>query len=267
LEDYTLNLTVFDLNVNQNAKQAYVEKRFTWKHVFGMLVSRLGLFTIIQSLTYLGFMLSSTQQAWVESARWWPLNVALTNILCMILLEGLLRKEGKRFTDFFEFRKGEIKKNFLIMSGLMLLAMPIAMIPNIAIAQVLFGNYQTAIDMFYVALPSWAAWLSLFIFPLTMPLGELTVYFGYVMPRLEILSGKKSLSFWLPVLMLSLQHIAVPLLFDVRFIVWRALMFLPFAFFIGILVQRKPKLLPYLLVGHFFIDLMTAVSLLMISLA
>jgi len=262
-----LNLTVFDLNVNQNAKQAYLETKYTKRQVYGMLVVRLGLFTLIQSLMYLGFMLSQTEQAWVESARWWPLNVALTNVICMFLLDRLLRKENKRFSDFFEFKKGEIAKNFWIMSGLMILAMPIAMIPNLLLANLLYSDYNIAVNLFLRALPAWAAWLSLIVFPLTMPLGELTVYFGYVMPRLEIITGKKSLSFWLPVLLLSLQHCAMPLLFDVRFVLWRAFMFLPFAFFIGLLVRRKPKLLPYILIGHFFIDLMTAISLLMISLA
>lgn len=183
----------------------------------------------------------------------------------MLLLDGLLKREGKRFKDFFVLKKNRIVKDFLIMSGLLIISFPIAYLPNIALGNMLFGNYMDAINLFYRPLPIWAAWASLIVFPLTMPLGELTVYFGYVMPRLEKITKSKWLSLVLPALMLSFQHIAVPLLFDMRFIIWRLFMFLPFAFIIGLIIRWKPRLFPYILVGHFFIDLMTAVSILLIS--
>lgn len=98
-----------------------------------------------------------------------------------------------------------------------------------------------------------------------MPFGELTIYFGYVMPRLEVITKKKWIAILLPVMMLSFQHAALPLLFDIRFIVWRLFMFLPFAFIMALIIRWKPKLFPYILIGHFLIDMMNGISILMTS--
>lgn len=66
---------------------------------------------------------------------------------------------------------------------------------------------------------------------------------------------------------LELQHVSLPLIFDWRFIVWRGLMFLPFALLLGWALHRRPGLLPYLVVVHILFDLLVAVQVLAASLA
>ena len=55
---------------------------------------------------------------------------------------------------------------------------------------------------------------------------------------------------------------AVRLLFDLRFILWRGLMFIPFAFFAGIVLHWRPRLLPYMAMVHVLMDLSFAMMLL-----
>jgi len=94
---------------------------------------------------------------------------------------------------------------------------------------------------------------------------ELPTYFGYVMPRLEAQGLRKWLAITLPSLMLGLQHIGVPLLFDLRFILWRGLMYLPFALFVGIVLHWRPRLLPYMAIVHVLMDLSFAMMLLNVA--
>jgi hypothetical protein len=79
-------------------------------------------------------------------------------------------------------------------------------------------------------------------------------YYGYVMPRLKTLTGAG----WQIVILVgvshALQHITLPLLFDLRFMLWRFGMFLPFALFIACVVNWRPSLLPYLMVVHGLLD-------------
>lgn len=260
-------MSMLELEINRNAQTFYGEKKYSLGIVLSMLFSRTVLFLLLQFLLFTALIIANAPSPWEQSANWWTLNVTVANLLCVFLLDRLLKREGKSFRDFFEFHKGEIVKNFLIMSGCLLLCMPVAYLPNILLGNALFGDYLKAVDMVYRPLPVWAAWLQCFVFPLTMPLGELTVYFGYVMPRLEVIAKKKWVALVLPVLMLAFQHAALPLLFDARFVLWRLLMFLPFALLIGLLIRWKPKLLPYIFIGHFLIDIMNAVSILMVSLA
>ncbi|MCB0037965.1 MAG: hypothetical protein KDE51_28220, partial [Anaerolineales bacterium] len=91
---------------------------------------------------------------------------------------------------------------------------------------------------------------------------ELATYFGYVMPRLAANHLPKWGALSLPALLLGLQHVAVPLLFDIRFILWRALMYIPFAFFIGFVLHWRPRLLPYLAIIHMLMNISFATMLL-----
>jgi hypothetical protein len=57
----------------------------------------------------------------------------------------------------------------------------------------------------------------------------------------------------------------MPLIFDGRFILWRALMFLPFALAVGLALNWRPRLMPYLMAGHALIDLSTVIILIQLS--
>ncbi len=111
-----------------------------------------------------------------------------------------------------------------------------------------------------------AAWLMLGLFPIIHALTELPTYFGSVMPRLQALTGRR----WMPLVatsvMLSTQHVFLPLLLDGRYFVWRLLMFLPFALWFGWIVMKRPTVLPYLVVGHALLDLSLPIYVLQASL-
>jgi cytochrome b subunit of formate dehydrogenase len=53
--------------------------------------------------------------------------------------------------------------------------------------------------------------------------------------------------------------------FDVRFITWRALMFVPFAIVTGIILRWRPRLLPYMAVTHVLMNLSVAVMFLEVA--
>ena len=111
--------------------------------------------------------------------------------------------------------------------------------------------------------PLWAAVSAVILFPITIALSELPTYFGYVMPRLEALSGRRWLAVLLPAFFLAIQHGALPLIFDGRFIAWRVLRYVALTVPVGLLLRWRPRLMPYLIIGHYLIDLMTVVMILM----
>ncbi|MGZ8474657.1 MAG: hypothetical protein ACXWWQ_00335, partial [Candidatus Limnocylindria bacterium] len=90
--------------------------------------------------------------------------------------------------------------------------------------------------------------------------------FGYVMPRLEAAYGWRWRAWLVAALVLSAQHVVLPLLFDWRFLAWRAVMFLPFALWIGFVIRRRPTALPYLVIGHAVLDTSLPVLVVMASL-
>lgn len=227
-----------------------------------MVGSRLGLFILIQSLFALGYWLAGSTNAWDHSADWWPIVVTLTNVISVALMSRLLRQEGQRYRNLFRFQKGIVVQDILTVLGLFLIGGPLSYFPNPLLSEALWGDSAAVLPLLVRPLPLWAAYTGMFLFPLTQGLAELASYFGYAMPRLESQGMRPWLVVALPSLALSLQHIAVPLLFDLRFLLWRGLMFLPFAFFAGIVLHWRPRLLPYLAIVHVLMDLSFATMLL-----
>lgn len=242
-------------------QQAFVLKPSAAKTML-MLFSRILIFLCLQLVIFAVFSISGVSDSLKASGAWWPFVVTVTNLICAVLLYRLLKGEGRSYFEFFKFPKEKFGKELLWALLFFVIAGPISMLPNMVLGNTLFGSYITGSALLFQPLPMWAAVTQLVVFPLTMALGELPVYFGYVMPRIEALTKSKALGTILPAILLSLQHMALPLVPDWRFILWRGIMFLPFAIYIGIVIRYKPRLMPFILVGHVLIDISTAVLVL-----
>jgi hypothetical protein len=184
----------------------------------------------------------------------------LTNIVTFIVLNQHFKEKGVPYFDNFRFIKKDWWKDVLILIGLMIITVPVSMYPNTMIANWLYGSTDVTLHLFFRPLPYWVILLG-FIWAITQGLVELPYYFAYVMPCIEKQLNKGSTAWALASFFLALQHIALPLIFDWRFMVWRLGMFLLFAFFIGFCLKLRPRLFPYVMIIHALMD-MGAVAML-----
>jgi hypothetical protein len=223
-----------------------------------LLFGRLVLFAGFQAVLTLVFWFAGRPAPVEDAAAWWLVQVILTNLTCIWLLSRLMHREGLSLGDLYRVEKHPFWKELFVALGIFLLGLPLGALPNTFVAQWLFGNTLTPALMMFRPIPIWGLVLGL-LFPLTIAFAEIPYYFAYIMPRLQSATNLK----W-PVtiacgLVLAAQHITLPLIFDGRFILWRLLMYLPFAIFVGIVMQLRPRLLPYIMVFHALMDL-TALS-------
>ena len=218
-----------------------------------MLFSRSFLFVIAQALIALFLALIGTNSAWQEAARWWIFFPIFANVGSIVLLIYVFRAEGKRYLDILRFNRATVKADLLWFLGSGLLGFPIAAAPMNILGAAIFGDSLTPIHMLFRPLPSWALVVGL-LFPATMAFAEMPTYFGYSMPRL--FNGKSPwLAFLVASLFLSLQHIFLPFIWDWNYILWRGLMYLPFALYAGLMVKLRPNLLPYFAIVHALMDI------------
>lgn len=229
-----------------------------WLLLFGRAV----LFFGVQALFALGFAAGGTMAPWMASAAWWPLGVILVNLFCLVVMRFAVECEGSSYWTIFRLEQTHVKSDLIGVAVVLLISIPVSYLPNVLLATALFGDTQVALNELVRPLPLWAAYASVVLFPITQGLVELPLYFLYVMPRLRHQGIAAGVAVALTVLMLSLQHLAIPFLFDSRFIIWRGLMFLPFALLVGLVLQWRPRLLPYLAVIHVCMDMAFAVLLL-----
>lgn len=231
-----------------------------------MLFLRLLSFVFWQAVIAAVYALGGSKDAWAASAAWWPISAALSNVVNLGLLRRFFNAEGGTLREIYRFHRPTFWRDLLVSLGLLVVLGPVSMLPSNVLGVVLFGNIEQPNMLLIQALPAWAAIAAVILFPISTALAELPNYFIYVAPRL---SGGKPGAWWgtlAVVLLLSLQHLTLPLIYNWRFIIWRAWVFLPFALLVGVVLRWRPRMLPFLVIGHFLIDFMTVFFIVQISL-
>ena len=226
-------------------------------HPWFMLISRSVLFLVIQVLIALIVALTrkgSLSESWNESARWWTFMAFLANFASIYILVRLFKAEGNRYMDMIRFSRETWKTDLFWFFVSSFITLPIAALPMNILGSAIFGDPMTPTLLMFRPLPGWAFALS-FLFPLTIGFAELPTYFAYCMPRLEAQLKNGWVAWLLASCFLAAQHIFLPLILDGGFILWRLLMYLPFALFVGLLIKLRPTLLPYAMIVHALADL------------
>ena len=85
---------------------------------------------------------------------------------------------------------------------------------------------------------------------------EETTYNGYVLPRLQALTGRSWVAVALVTFGWSFQHLFLPTLWDARYFLWRFLIFIPFNLVAPLLYLRLRRLAP-IVFAHWGLDLLT----------
>jgi hypothetical protein len=235
--------------------------------VWAMLTMRIVLAISFQLLFTVGFLLAGDDTPWQSAADMWLASLALAEFVNLWLLARVARAEGIRLLDLYNPNRGS-RSTDLKWAGLaVVVAAPLALLPAALLAQALWSDPEIGQEMLFH--PVWlpAAWALLFVFPVIHALTELPTYFGYVLPRLEVLTSRVALPLVLTAATLALQHAALPLLFDTRYLLWRALMFLPLALWFGWIIDHRPTTLPYVAVAHGLLDISLPIFVLTASLA
>ncbi|MBE0417129.1 MAG: hypothetical protein IBX63_05145 [Coriobacteriia bacterium] len=230
-----------------------------------MLLARTALFAFYQALIALVFLIVGSPEPWSRSVAWWPLAAIFANADTLGLLWLAARREGIRVWRLYGFDRSSAKRDLLWLLGAVVVSAPLAYLPNVWLARAFFADPATPLVTMFQPLPPWMLWTALALFPLTIALAELPAYYGYAMPRIRRRVGGV---WWVPLLVgvaHALQHVTLPLVFDASFALWRFGMFLPFAVFLGYAIDRRPSLLPYLMVVHGLLDLQLPLMLLAVA--
>ncbi len=221
-----------------------------------MLGSRLAMFLLFQAVIAL------IAGSWKLSEKYWLLSATLTNIVSIVMLWVLFRREGRRFISIFRFERSSLKRDLLLFLGLTLIAGPVVFAPGYLLGNLIWNDPGVPTALMFGSIDLWIAYPLLLAFPVTIAIAELATYFVYIMPRLKVKMKPRWMALLLPVIFLSLQHCTLPFIPDAGFIIYRALVFLPFAALIGISLWFRPTLFPYFAILHGIMDFATALMFL-----
>ncbi|RIX50103.1 CPBP family intramembrane metalloprotease [Paenibacillus nanensis] len=232
-------------------------------NVWFSLLLRTILFLVFGFLFVGAFALAGNEQPFQSAQRWWPFQAILANAVTFAAIRFFLRKEGKPYRSLFGFQRGRLGKDLLQFAWLLIVGFVLGGIPLYVFSYILLGSFVPP-DLMFQPLPVWAAIIALVVFPLSNGLVETPTYIGYALPRLKRITGKQWLAILLAGLALAFQHVALPIVGDIPYMLWRFAAFIPLGIAIGFIFTRTKKLLP-IAMAHYVMDLQLAVTVFIYS--
>lgn len=196
------------------------------------------------------------------ASRWWPLLCVAVNLVTILVLAVLARREGLGLRALW-LPEGAARAR----PGEYAAALPLMVVLGsgglVAFSVLVYGYMPLANSQ---PLPPWAAVLALLLLPPTIVLAEIPFYLGYCAPRLKPLLGSETLALAYPLFFFALQHSFMPLLPDWRHLLSRFLQFIPLLAMLGLWSRRRKDLRP-LMLGHGVLDVMASAQILAVSLS
>jgi membrane protease YdiL (CAAX protease family) len=229
----------------------------TYKWPIILVFTRFILALLIQ-LTVAGFLFLDGTLNPIESAgHWFTVYGSLIDIVCLVLISNLIKKENLKLLDLINIKGQTFVKTAWTSLGYILLFLPMSVVGMSISSFLLFGDPIPQQTM--GGIPLWGAIYSITLWPLLWAVSEQLTYQGYALPRIAEQWKVK----WLAIAIVSfgwaLQHAALPLSLDWRYIVVRILSFIPVAVAMTWLYMRSKRLLPFI-VAHWVMDLTAAIT-------
>jgi uncharacterized protein len=239
--------------------------RISWPGPLLLASARTILWIASQAILALVFLAVRHPHPWHEAGNWWVVYGNLTDICCLLGIRHFLRREGIRIRDLIGPVKMRWGHDLFYGLGLIVAAIPLLALGSYLARVWLFGAAEPEKIAPYLmqrhAPPLWATLYSLVVWWIVQSATEEITYQGYVLPRLEALTGQS----WVAVLVVAfwwgVQHCAVPFVFEWRYIAYRSVAFLPLLLVFMVLYLRTRRLAPFILAHwplDFSVALMTA---------
>ncbi|MCE1252094.1 MAG: CPBP family glutamic-type intramembrane protease [Anaerolineae bacterium] len=231
--------------------------------VGGMLVLRTLLLVLSYFLTAVLLTVWGVPQPYDQARAWWPVALIFINVIVLGLLYSTTRQENVSPSALIVFNRLKFKEDVFASLWMIFVSMLLAVGATMGLGAVMYGLKTPAELMSLSNLPLWAVLAALVVHPLVNAFIEEMTYNGFVFPRLEKMTHSTPLAVMLVTFFFSLQHIAIPFAFDLKFLIWRFFSFVPLLLFWVLLFMRKRRLTSLIIV-HWFMDIFALLTILFI---
>lgn len=192
-----------------------------------------------------------------EISNIWSITATAVNIVMILLLIFLTRKNGG-YGKLINYEKGKTKPKQIV--GMIFLVLFVGMGGMYLAGFICYGVIPYAAPMMIAPIPLWLAIINVPLLPVTTAFAEDGLYLGCGVNQIK----NKYAAVLVPAFFFALQHSFIPTLFDLRYIIYRFLSFLPLTIILCHNYYKKRNPLP-IMVGHAVIDAATVAQILMTS--
>lgn len=212
------------------------------------------------------FILIFVIGAWItknkvsDISNWWSIVASVVNIITIIILVIVAKKMKITYSKLINYEKGKTKvKQVIIVSLIVLVFASIGM--NIA-GLICYGVIPYAAPMMAEPIPVALAIINFITLPITVPFAEDGLYLGCGVNSFK----NKYLAVLVPAFFYALQHSFIPVLFDVKFIIYRFICFLPLTIILCFYYYKKRNPVP-VMIGHALVEMASVILVLVTSIS
>jgi hypothetical protein len=255
------NLNPVLVNARSQIEERVATGRVPWIGPLLLVTARSALWLTLQSLLALVFLVLHRPHPMQAAGQWWPVYANLGDLGCLLGMKYFTRKEGIRLRDLIGPIRMRWGRDLWLGLGILVLAYPCAMAGSYLAQVLVYGSPAKTPVAFILqahALPLWATVYSLSVWWVIQSATEEMTYQGYVLPRLEALTGRTWIAFLIVLFWFSVQHCMFPFIPDWRFVVYRSLMMVPILVLCMAIYLRIRRLSP-LIIAHWPMDIGVAI--------
>lgn len=199
-----------------------------------------------------------TKQKVEDISNWWSIAASIVNIVVILILYFFTKKKKSSFWELINYQKGRTKTKQIV--AMSVLIMVFGMTGMYVAGYFCYGIIPYAAPMMVAPIPVWLAVMNVVILPITTAFAEDGLYLGCGVNQIK----SKILEVIIPAFFFALQHSFIPTLFDLRYIIYRFISFLPLTLILCWYYYKKRNPLP-IMIGHAIIDVATALQILATS--
>ena len=199
-----------------------------------------------------------TKQNVSDISNWWSVIASIVNIGTIVLLILAARCAKSNYWELINFQKGQTKVWQVI--GVTFAILLIGMFGMYLAGWLCYGKLPYAAPMMIAPIPLWLAIVNVVILPVSTAFAEDGLYLGCGVNQIR----NKYAAILIPAFFFALQHSFIPTLFDIRYIIYRFLSFLPLTIILCLYYYKRRNPVP-IMIGHAVIDVATVMQILMTS--
>lgn len=199
-----------------------------------------------------------TKQNIDDISNWWSIVASIVNILIILILFFLAKKNKSSYWELINYQKGKTKAKQMV--GISVLVLVLGMTGMYMAGYICYGIIPYAAPMMIAPIPVWLAVINIAILPVTTAFAEDGLYLGCGVNQIQ----NKFLAITIPAFFFALQHSFIPTLFDLKYIIYRFISFLPLTLILCWYYYKKRNPVP-IMVGHAMIDVATVLQILATS--
>lgn len=201
-----------------------------------------------------------TKKELIDISNWWSIVATIVNIITILILLFVCKRMNISYKYLINYEKGKTKVKTVIFVTLIVLVFALLGM-NLA-GLICYKVIPYSAPMMVAPIPVILAIINFILLPLTVSFAEDGLYLGCGVNSFK----NKYLAILVPAFFYALQHSFIPTLWDIKYIIYRFISFLPLTIMFCFYYHKKKNPVP-IMIGHAIVEVASVILILVTSIS